>query len=76
MKNTEIPNVLKLAVLNKELEQLCLLRYQLEVRHRVNMRIGSQQSQLDAIAKELETCEKAIDAYRAELDALGKENKT
>lgn len=66
----EIPIEVKRQIIAAELEQWQVARYQLEVRYRVNKRIGSEAEALKRIETELERCEKAIDALGDELDGL------
>lgn len=64
MEPNELPSQVRLAVLQGEIMEWQRLLYALEVRHRVNKRIGSPQDTLDAIAKEMERCERALDVLR------------
>ena len=74
MENDLAPEV-KLALLQREVVEWQQLRYTLEVRHRVNKRIGAPAEAMEPIAKDLERCEKALDALR-EMEAELKNGKT
>jgi len=58
------------AIIVNELEMWRNTRYQLQLRYRVNIGIGSPPETLKQLEAELVRCEKAIDLLKAELDAL------
>ena len=60
----------KRALLEQEIAMWVNTRYQAQVRLRVQKAIGDTEQQA-AIIKDLERCEKALDALQAELDGLG-----
>lgn len=67
---TDIPISIKKQIVKQEMEQWEVTRYQLEVRHRVNKRIGSSADVMKSIETDLERCEKAIDALSDEMKLL------
>lgn len=66
MENGLTPNDQRL-ILQQELADWKVARYRFEVRHRVAKTIGDPKEHLDNIRRDLERCEKAIDALEQEL---------
>jgi len=66
----EISIEIRKAILEQELETHLALRYRLEVRARVNKKIGADPGTLKAIVDDLERVEMAINEYRQELGEL------
>lgn len=60
----EIEKEVKLKIIKSEIEMYRNTRYQLEIRHRVNKKLGNTEDQLKAIEKELENVEKALDELK------------
>jgi len=69
----EISVEVKKAIINQELSMWLNTRYQFEVRHRINKKIGSGAEILKNIEDELTKCEKMIDALEDELNKLENE---
>jgi len=69
----EISVEVKKAIINQELSMWLNTRYQFEVRHRINKKIGSSAEILKNIEDELTKCEKMIDALEDELNKLENE---
>jgi phage shock protein A len=57
-------------ILEQEITTLKNTRYQLEVRHRVNKKVGTADSDLKVIVEQLEKIEKLIEGFEEELKAL------
>ena len=66
----ELSLEIRQAVLQQELETHLALRYRLEVRGRVNRKIGADENTIKAILGDLERVEAAIDTLRDEIKAL------
>jgi len=71
--DNDIPVEVKLALLEQEQQMWHNSRYVFEVRARVNKRIGNVEKVV-ACEKELENCEKALDALAEEVKALQTKN--
>ena len=66
----EIPVEVKRKLLSDEMQMYRNTVYVLETRHRINKRLGNEES-LEALVKELEKHHKYLDALLAELKSLG-----
>lgn len=64
-----IPVEIKKQILQQEISMYHNTRYQLEIRHRINKKLGNTPEQLKAIENELVKIESAL----AELDIIEKE---
>jgi hypothetical protein len=58
------------AILMQEIGALKNTRYQLDIRYKVNKRIGADESILKAVSTDLERIEKLITEYELELSGL------
>ena len=67
---TGVPKVVQKQILEQETAMWQQTRYRLTVRHRVNKKIGADESVLAALVQELEQCEKVLDALSSEMKAL------
>ena len=63
----------QLALLQQEANMMINARWQLEMRHRVNKRIGADKSVLDALQADLERCEKYLAAIDEEVKLIAGE---
>ena len=63
----------QLALLQQEANMMINARWQLEMRYRVNKRIGADKSVLDALQADLEKCEKYLAAIDDEVKAIAGE---
>lgn len=66
----DIPLDTKRAILVQERQMWANTRYQMEIRMRVQRRLGASAEIEAGIVKELERCEQALDVLREELAAL------
>ena len=65
--------VTQLALLQQEANMMINARWQLEMRHRVNKRIGADKSVLDVLQTDLERCEKYLAAIDEEVKLIAGE---
>jgi len=70
MEDIGINPIVARNILVQEIEMLKNTRYQYQVRHRVNKKIGATTEQLATLVTELERIEQMIDEYTAELNKL------
>ena len=63
----------QLALLQQEANMMINARWQLEMRHRVNKRIGADKSVLDVLQTDLERCEKYLAAIDEEVKLIAGE---
>ena len=76
--DTEIPNEIKIQIIRQEIAMYKNTCYQLEMRHRVNKKLGNTLEQLKGIEEELTKANIALDEYREiekEIEAQIKEKK-
>ena len=59
-----IEEEVKMRIVDSEIAMYKNTRYQLEVRHRINKKLGNSEEQLKALEKELENVEKALDELK------------
>ena len=59
-----IEEKVKMNIVDSEIAMYKNTRYQLEVRHRINKKLGNAEEQLTALEKELENVEKALDELK------------
>jgi hypothetical protein len=70
MTDLDIPIESAKAILMQEIGTLKNTRYQLDIRYKVNKRIGADESILKAVSTDLERIEKLITEYELELSGL------
>jgi len=73
MNDNDLAPQVKLALIQREIMEWKQLRYTMEIRHRVNKRVGAPPETMSAVEQELERCEKALDALREMEAELQKE---
>jgi hypothetical protein len=66
----DVPVEIKRQIVQQEIQLWRNTRYQFEVRLRVEKRIGGTPEAQAEHIRQLETCEKRLDALQAELEAL------
>ena len=59
-----IEEEVKMKIVDSEIAMYKNTRYQLEIRHRINKKLGNSEEQLKALEKELENVEKALDELK------------
>lgn len=69
--NNDVPVEIKRALLTQEIGQWKNTAYLLQVRHRVNKKLGAEEQALKSLEDEMVKAENAIDILSEELKALG-----
>ena len=59
-----IEEEVKMKIVDSEIAMYKNTRYQLEIRHRINKKLGNAEEQLKALEKELGNVEKALDELK------------
>ena len=67
---TEIPNEIKIALIQNEIALHKNTSYQLQLRHRVNKKLGGSAEELKALQDEMVKHEQAIEILNEELKEL------
>lgn len=67
LQEVDVPISVQRAILQDDIQAWRNTRYQVEVRLRVQKRIDADQATLDGLQKDLERCEKALDALTDEM---------
>lgn len=68
--NDEISGEVKRAIVEQELTLWRNTLYQLQLRHRVNKKVGASEAALKVIENEMIKCEATLDALKEELETL------
>ena len=72
---SDVPVDVKTRILENEIAVYKNTRYQLEIRHRVNKKLGTGGDQMKQIEKELENIEAALDELQKIMDELAEKPK-
>jgi hypothetical protein len=67
---TEVPPSIAKLILEQDIQTIKNSIYQLQIRYRVNRKIGSSEADLSNIVADLEKMEKLLDAYIEESKAI------